>query len=113
MGAWGVKPLEADQAQEWLLALWEKYPLQADIRKALDLDVEDHHEHVRAATFTLLTLETSGLWITDELQELCGLAASRLRAIAAMEIYQDEEFQAELAEEIAALENRTVKGGEI
>jgi len=103
MGAWGTKPDEADKAQEWLLSLWDKSSIKKSVEQALVQNVDDYHEEVRMAAFVFYRLRDLLVWDYEEYANLARQAIVKLQAIAALEIYQDEDFQSELKVEIENL----------
>lgn len=103
MGAWGYKPADSDKSREWLYRLWENYPFQREVEKALQLNVDDYPEIVRAAAFMIYGTRNLFVWDPDDYSRFALLAIRNLEAIKRMEIYSDREFQDALAQEIEQL----------
>jgi hypothetical protein len=109
MGCWGVKPYENDSAADWFGDLWDECPVPSKVEEALELDVEDCHEEIRAAAHVLLQLGHTYIWPVGSIDRHCDLAARRLEEIKAMEIYSGDDFQAEMQKEIEILRSRISK----
>lgn len=107
MGAWGYKAVECDKAQDWLLDLWEKYPILKEIDNALNRDVDAHHEEVRMAAKLVILLEHTCLIHPEHMARICEKAIRQLNAIKSSELYADEDFQAALQDEIDSLDRLT------
>jgi len=106
MGSWGVKPFENDAAADWFGDLWDEFPVPAKVEEALNLDLDDAHEEVRAAAHILVQLGETFIWPVDSIDRHCDLAVRRLTEIKAMEEYEGEDFQSEIQKEIEILRAR-------
>lgn len=109
MGAWGKEPWENDAAADWFGDVMENSGLPLMVEAALVLDVEEHHEDIRAAAYVLLSLGRTFIWPVQKLDEHLRLAIQKLREIAAMEIYAEAGFAPVIEKEIAELESRLKK----
>lgn len=106
MGAWGEAPWENDGAADWFASVMENSGLPSLVEAALVLDVEDHHEDIRAAAYVLVALGRNYVWPVDKLDADLKLAIEKLRQIAAMEIYREAGFTSDIEKEIMELESR-------
>ena len=106
MGAWGKAPWDNDAATEWFDDVMDESGLVLMVEAALALDVEDHHEEVRAAAYVLTALGHVYIWPVHKLDAHLELAVHKLRQIAAMEIYAEAGFTPVIEREIAGLESR-------
>jgi hypothetical protein len=109
MGCWGVKAYENDSAADWFGNLWDDCPVPARVEAALQLDLEDCHEEIRAAAHVLVQLGDTYIWPVALIDKHCDLAARRLEEIKAMEIYDGADFQLEIQKEIEILRSRISK----
>jgi hypothetical protein len=106
MGCWGVKPYENDGAADWFEDLWNQLPVPQKVEETLKLDIQDSHEEIRAAAYVLLQLGETYSWPVGDIDRHCELAATRLEELIESEIYEGEEFQTQIKQEIAALRSR-------
>jgi hypothetical protein len=106
MGCWGVKPFENDGAADWFGDLWDELAVPKKVEETLKLDVQDFHEEIRAAAYVLLQLGDTYRWPVHEIDRHCELAAKRLEEMLNSEIYEGEEIQAQIKQEIATLRAR-------
>jgi len=109
MGCWGVKPYENDSAADWFGDLWDQFPIPSKVEETLKLDLEDSHEEIRAAAHMLIQLGETYIWPVDSIDRHCDLAVQRLEEVKAMEIYNGDDFQAEMQKEIEILRSRISK----
>ena len=106
MGAWDKAPWDNDGAADWFADVMEKSRLPLMVESALVLNVDEHHEDVRAAAYVLIALGRVYIWPVDKLDAHLKLAIEKLRQIAAMEIYSEAGFTPVIEQEIVELESR-------
>ncbi len=107
MGAWGTKPWDNDSAADWFDALFDATELRKKVREALEMDIDDDHEKVRAAAAVLLMLGRLYIWPTGHLDDDIRLAIRQLEYIKKHDHHQGRKaFLAEIQREIDALRNR-------
>lgn len=109
MGCWGVKAYENDSAADWFGDLWDDCPVPARVEAALQLELEDCHEEIRAAAHILIQLGDTYIWPVALIDKHCDLAVRRLNEIKAMEDFAADDFQAQLQQEIDILRSRISK----
>ena len=108
MGAWDLGPWGNDKAASWLDDVASKTALLDRIELALREEVtEEGFERTRAAAcLTLLVGRALGAS-----EDLTRLAASRLKQVMSLPlIADDDEYQEQLADEVAGMEVR-LEGG--
>lgn len=104
MGAWGVQPWECDAAADWFAEIFEQTALAQRIEQALQLDIDDHHEEIRAAAYLLRLLGRTYIWPVHEIDRHRKLAADRLQAVLDSGVLDDyHEFVEAVRSEIAEL----------
>jgi hypothetical protein len=106
MGCWGVKPYENDGAADWFGDLWDDFPLPKKVEEALNIDVEEFHEEIRAAAYILLQLGDTYIWPIGDIDRHCTLAATKLEELLKSGIYDDAGLQSEIRKEIDILRSR-------
>lgn len=107
MGAWGTAAWECDSAADWFGDTFDATGLAWHVETALNLDLEDHHEEIRAAAYLVAVLGRVYIWPIDDLARHVELAISRLEAIIDAGIYDDApEFVAAIRNEISLLSSR-------
>lgn len=105
MGAWGSAPEECDKADDWLIGLWEKTKVFEHLSTTIELNAESHHEEIRMAIKMAVELEPYGLIETSGREGFLKAAVTQLRIIMKHDVYQTEEFQTLIAEDLKLLEN--------
>lgn len=114
MGAWGIEPWGNDRAADWYGDLLDEIGLAQRVERALQQDVPDAHEEIRAAALLLLFLGRVYIWPVDDLDRHLELAATKLEEIRDLKIYdEDEQLSRSLDQEIALLRARLVKGSHV
>jgi hypothetical protein len=103
MGAWGKLPWDNDGAVDWFDGLFQKTKLAEHVENALNLDVEDSHEEIRAAASVLVLLGRNYVWPVHDLDRHLALAADRLEQISHLDVIAEapelvEEIQSEIQE---------------
>ncbi len=107
MGAWNLSPWDNDKAADWFGALFDELPLAAKVEKTLNLDVNLHHEEIRAAAALLIMLGRTNVWPIDKLDRHLELAIDRMEALRP--IYQElggDDWVRALDSELAVLKAR-------
>ena len=111
MGAWDLKPWDNDGAADWYADLFDETGFRAKVREALEMDIDDGHEEIRAAAAMLVFLGRTYVWPIDHLDDDIKLAIKRLKELQKYEIYAEAEgFVEEMEREITLLESRLLKG---
>ncbi len=107
MGAWNTKPWDNDTAADWFGDLFEALPIAARVEQALNQEVEDAHEQVRAAASLWVLLGRVYVWPVDELDRHLTLAADKLELVRELEVYAEvPEIVQEIDCEIRLLRRR-------
>jgi hypothetical protein len=107
MGAWGAEAWENDGAADWFGDVMEATDLARYVEEALNLDLVDGHEEVRAAAHILVALGRVYVYPVDRLDAHLALAIKRLRQIIDERVYDDApDFYAAVEREIEVLTSR-------
>src|SRR5262245_2267716 len=113
MSAWGKAAWENDYAGDWYDDLFEVTGLAQHVENALNQDVEDNAEVIRAAAYLLVVLGHEGIWPLDDLDRHLALAITKLEAVRALEESRGfPEFASAIDKELALLRSRLQPGGE-
>ncbi len=113
MSAWATAAWDNDRAADWFGDMFDATGLAKYVEEALQLDVEDHHEEVRAAAYMLIALGRVYVWPIHDLDNHLTLAISKLEEVKALETYQDvPDLVKAIDEEVAVLKARLQKPGE-
>ncbi len=56
MEAWGYAAWDSDYAVDWFIDLFKRTELARRVEDTLNLDPEDKHKEIRAATYVLLAM---------------------------------------------------------
>ncbi|PZU94248.1 MAG: hypothetical protein DCE90_15425 [Pseudanabaena sp.] len=110
MGTWGNRPWDNDAAADWFGETMDTTQLCQKVEEALNLDIEDYYEEVRAAASILLLLGHNYVWSVGDLDRHLELAATKLTEILDANIFEGaEEFTKPIQEEIKVLRSRISK----
>lgn len=105
MGAWGCAPWDDDSAADWFADLFEQTKLDKKIEETLQLDPEEYHAEIRAASSLLVMLGRTYVWPIDKIDSHLELAISSLEKIR--DVYDEEsDFLDSINQEIAILNSR-------
>jgi len=113
MGAWGIQPEETDRADDWLINLWRDCDLFARVEKTIGGDPRSDHEELRIAIALAVSLDRFGLIPTTAANRFWLCALEKLRSIRAHDVYQVDDFQQALTEEIRIIEAKCGNDTEI
>ncbi len=117
MGAWGTKLWENDDAADWFSSFFDGIDVGSRIKATLE--VEDEYDEIRAACYMLSALGRTYVWPGD-LVVLDELLERGVQLLSAMlepgsefrELWEDdEEVLADVAQELADLQNRLNPNG--
>jgi hypothetical protein len=110
MGAWGTAAWDNDAAADWFAEVFDATGLAKYVEEALDRDLDDYYEEIRAAAHVVVLLGRVYVWPIHDLDGHLELAISKLEAIKAMGIYEDApEFEIEIDKDIETLRSRLQK----
>jgi hypothetical protein len=106
MGTRDDKPWDNDTAADWFGDLFDAIKLREKVRQTLELDVEDHHEEIRAAASLLMFLGRTYVWPIDHIDDDLQLAITKLEAMASMPDAEDLVPVEAVTAEVALLRSR-------
>lgn len=107
MGAWDSKPWDNDGAADWFGDTFDATGLRTKVRAALEMDIDDGHEEIRAAAAVLLFLGRIYIWPMDHIEDDLTLAIKRLEELRNYDLYRGlDEYVAEISNEIEVLKGR-------
>ena len=110
MSAWGIEPWANDAAANWFGETFDVTGLANRVEKALNLDIHDHHEEIRAAAYIVRLLARTYIWAVHDIDRHRALAANRLQAVLDAGIFDDEEaFKVAVTSEIAELRGPSLR----
>jgi hypothetical protein len=113
MSAWATAAWDNDGAADWFGDMFDATGLAKYVEEALERDVADYHEQVRAAAYMLVALGRVYVWPIGDLDNHLALAISKLEEVKALETYQEvPDLIKAINEEIAVLKSRLKKPGE-
>jgi len=113
MGNWADAPWDNDHAADWFGDLFEETALAQRVADTLILDVENHHQEIRAAASLLLFLGRTYVWPIKHLNDHLELAASKLDEMAAMADADDVLPVESVRAEAALLRSQTAAGANV
>lgn len=103
MGYWDIAPWDNDEAADWFGSLMQKTRLARHVEETLTLDVMNNSAEIRAAAFIVRVLGKCYIWPIEDLDRHRALAADRLQAIIDEGVYEQDEFNDAIRNEIAEL----------
>lgn len=104
MRAWGIEPWANDGAADWFGDMFDETGLAERVEKALNLEVEDYYEEIRAAAYLVRLLARTYIWPVDDIDRHRALAANRLQAVLDSGVFDGEgEFELAVRGEIQEL----------
>lgn len=107
MGNWGFLPLENDAASDWNERLFQETDIESHVMSALELNVHEEPETVRAAAQLVAVLSGSGIWLSETRKQVLELAAFKLSQILDDKVLTNVGFVAEIRKEIRVLHSLT------
>jgi hypothetical protein len=110
MGTWASAAWDNDSAADWYADMFHATGLATYVAEALDRDIEEHRDEIRAAAYLLVALGRVYVWPIEDLEKHLALAITKLEAIKALETFKDSpDCVRAVDEEIAVLRSRLTK----
>ena len=113
MGTWDTAPWGNDSAADWYADLFEKTGLAKEVEEALNLNVNDRHDEIRAAAALVVLLGRTYIWPVYDLDRHLALAADKLEEVSRVDVIAESpEIVQQIRAEIEELRSRIHKPGQ-
>lgn len=90
MGTWDFTPWENDTAADWFAGIFNETSLPGHIESALNRDIEEYPEVIRAAAAVLIMLGRIYIWPVELLEGQLKLAIQRMELCVEAGVFSDE-----------------------